>query len=72
MPTQAVQTGQDGDYVFVVKPDMTVESRPVVSGVRIESDQVIEKGLKLGEIVVTEGHVRLVSGSHVQIKKSAT
>jgi len=72
VPTQAVQTGQDGDYVFVVKPDMTVETRPVVSGVRIESDQVIEKGLKPGEIVVKEGHVRLVTGSHVQIKKSAT
>lgn len=72
VPTQAVQTGQDGDYVFVVKPDMTVESRPIVSGVRVESNQVIEKGLKPGEIVVTEGTVRLVTGSHVQIKKSAT
>lgn len=71
-PTQAVQTGQDGDYVFVVKPDMTVESRPIVSGIRIESEQVIEKGLKPGDVVVTEGHVRLVSGSHIQIKKSAT
>jgi len=72
VPIQAVQTGQDGDYVFVVKPDMTVESRPVVSGVRVDTDQVIEKGLKAGDIVVTEGHVRLVTGSHVQIKKSAT
>lgn len=72
VPTQAVQTGQDGDYVFVVKPDMTVESRPVVSGIRIDSEQVIDKGLKPGEIVVKEGHVRLVSGSHIQIKKSAT
>lgn len=68
VPTQAVQAGQDGDYVFVVKPDMTVESRPVVSGVRVESDQVIEKGLQPGEIVVTEGHVRLVTGTHVTIK----
>jgi multidrug efflux system membrane fusion protein len=72
VPTQAVQTGQDGDYVFVVKPDLTVESRPVTAGVRVESDQVIEKGLTRGETVVTEGHVRLVSGTRVQIKKSAT
>ena len=72
VPTQAVQTGQEGDYVFVVKPDMTVESRPVVSGVRVDNDQVIEKGLQPGETVVTEGQVRLVTGSHVQIKKSAT
>lgn len=70
VPTQAVQTGQDGDYVFVVKPDMTVESRPVVSGVRVDMDQVIEKGLQPGEKVVREGHVRLVSGSHVLIKNS--
>ncbi len=72
VPTQAVQTGQDGEYVFLVKPDMTVESRPVVTGVRVESDQVIEKGLQAGDIVVKEGHVRLVTGTHVQIKQSAT
>ncbi len=72
VPTQAVQTGQEGEYVFLVKPDMTVESRPVVTGVRVESDQVIEKGLQAGDIVVKEGHVRLVTGTHVQIKQSAT
>lgn len=72
VPTQAVQTGQDGAYVFVVKPDMTVESRPVTIGVRVQSDQVIEKGLRPGETVVTEGHVRLVTGSHVSIKNSST
>jgi len=72
VPTQAVQTGQDGAYVFVVKPDMTVESRPVTIGVRVQSDQVIETGLRPGETVVTEGHVRLVTGSHVSIRKSAT
>jgi multidrug efflux system membrane fusion protein len=68
VPQQAVQTGQEGDYVFVVKPDMTVESRPVLAGVRVDTDQVIEKGLRPGETVVTEGHVRLVSGTRVQIK----
>jgi len=70
IPTQALQTGQDGDYVFVLQPNMTVESRPVVSGIRVESDQVIEKGLRPGERVVTEGHVRLVSGSRVYIKNT--
>jgi len=68
VPTQAVQTGQDGDYVFVVKPNMTVESRPVVAGIRVDNDQVIEKGLRVGETVVKEGHVRLVSGTRVRIK----
>ncbi|HVP49192.1 MAG TPA: efflux RND transporter periplasmic adaptor subunit [Bryobacteraceae bacterium] len=72
VPTQAVQTGQDGDYVFVVKPDRTVESRPVVAGVRVDTDQVIEKGLRAGETVVTEGHVRLVSGTRVRIKNAPT
>ncbi|MBZ5596180.1 MAG: efflux RND transporter periplasmic adaptor subunit [Acidobacteriia bacterium] len=70
VPTQAVQTGQDGDYVFVVKPDMTVESRSVVAGVRVDTDEVIEKGLRAGETVVTEGHVRLVSGTRVRIKNA--
>jgi len=70
VPTQAVQTGQDGNYVFVVKPNMTVESRPVVAGVRVEAHQVIEKGLSVGETVVTEGHVRLVSGTRVKIRNA--
>ena len=71
VPTQAVQTGQDGDYVFVVKANMTVESRPVVAGVRVDTNQVIEKGLSVGETVVTEGHVRLVSGTRVKIRNMA-
>ena len=45
VPTQAVQTGQDGVFVYVVKDDMTVESRPVVTGARVDQDMVIEKGL---------------------------
>ncbi len=70
VPTQAVQTGQDGDYVFVVKANMTVESRPVVAGVRVDANQVIEKGLSVGETVVMEGHVRLVSGTRVRIRNA--
>ena len=72
VPTQAVQTGQDGDYVFVVKANMTVESRPVVAGVRVDTNQVIEKGLSVGETVVTEGHVRLVSGTRVKIRNAGS
>jgi multidrug efflux system membrane fusion protein len=67
VPNQAVQTGQDGTYVFVVKEDRTVESRPVVAGTRVGEDQVIEKGLQLGETVVTEGQLRLAPGSRVQL-----
>jgi len=67
VPNEAVQTGQDGSYVFVVKQDRIVESRPVVTGARVNQDLVIEKGLQAGEVVVTEGQLRLAPGSRVQM-----
>src|SRR5204862_5647571 len=72
VPQQAVQTGQDGQYVFVVKPDSTVEQRPVTSAQRVDQDVVIEKGLRPGETVVTEGQLRLEPGSRVTTDLSAT
>lgn len=68
VPSQAVQTGQQGQYVFVTKPDLTVESRPVTTGRTVESETVIEKGLEAGERVVTDGHLRLFPGAKVDIK----
>jgi membrane fusion protein, multidrug efflux system len=65
VPSQAVQTGQDGQYVFVVKDDQTVEQRSVTVGQRVEDDTVVQKGLKPGETVVTEGQLRLEPGSRV-------
>jgi membrane fusion protein, multidrug efflux system len=65
VPSQAVQTGQDGQYVFVVKPDSTVEQRPIVTAQRVDQDVVVDKGLKAGETVVTEGQLRLEPGSRV-------
>jgi len=65
VPSQAVQTGQDGQYVFVVKPDNVVEQRTVTVGQRVDQDTVVEKGLTLGETVVTEGQLRLEPGSRV-------
>ena len=70
IPATAVQTGQDGKFVFVVKPDMTVESRPVLTGRTIQRDVVVEKGLRDGESVVTSGQLRLVPGSRVEIKSN--
>lgn len=70
VPARAVQSGQSGDYVFVVKPDSTVESRPVVPGARVDREVVITKGLKPGEIVVTEGQLRLVPGMKIRISDS--
>jgi membrane fusion protein, multidrug efflux system len=68
VPNQAVQTGQDGTFVYVVKQDRTVEVRPVVTGPRIDLDLVIDKGLSAGETVVTEGQLRLQPGSRVQLR----
>ena len=65
VPSQAVQTGQDGQYVFVVKDDSTVEQRTITVGQRVEDDTVVQKGLKPGETVVTEGQLRLEPGSRV-------
>jgi len=65
VPSQAVQTGQDGQYVFVVKDDQTVEQRTVTVGQRVQDDTVVQKGLKTGETVVTEGQLRLEPGSRV-------
>jgi len=68
VPNQAVQTGQDGQFVYVVKQDRTVEMRPVVTGTRVDQELVIDRGLEPGETVVTEGQLRLTPGSHVQIQ----
>ena len=51
--------------MFVVKPDSTVEQRPVTPGQRVDQDLVIEKGLKPGEVVVTEGQLRLEQGTRI-------
>src|SRR3954469_13523962 len=65
VPSQAVQTGQDGQYVFVVKDDQTVEQRAVTVGQRVADDTVVQKGLTPGETIVTEGQLRLEPGSRV-------
>jgi membrane fusion protein, multidrug efflux system len=70
VPNEAVQTGQNGSYVYVVKQDRTVEQRPVVTGTRVEQDMVVDQGLTLGETVVTQGQLRLVPGSHVVLPGS--
>jgi multidrug efflux system membrane fusion protein len=68
VPTQAVQAGQQGPFVFVVKPDSTVESRPVKVGRRLARELVIEQGVTAGERVVTDGQLRLVPGARVEVK----
>jgi multidrug efflux system membrane fusion protein len=68
VPSQAVQTGQNGEFVFVVKQDQTVEARPVVTGVAYGGMAVIDSGLKPGEMLVTDGQIRLKPGTKVSFK----
>lgn len=69
VPNQAVQSGQDGSYVYVVKQNSTVEVRAVTAGARVEEDLVIENGLQAGETVVTEGQLRLSPGARVRVRQ---
>jgi multidrug efflux system membrane fusion protein len=66
VPNEAVQNGQDGQFIYVVKNDQTVEARNVVTGARVDQDLVILKGIQPGETVVTQGQLRLQPGATVQ------
>ncbi len=67
-PGAAIQVGQDGKYVFVVKKDMTVEQRDVTVGDETDDHAVIESGLSVGETVVTDGQLMLTTGTSISIK----
>ncbi len=69
VPTQAVQTGQKGQFVFAVRDDATVEARLVVVSRTFGEESVIESGLKAGERVVTDGQLRLTPGAKVEVKE---
>jgi multidrug efflux system membrane fusion protein len=69
VPTQAVETGQEGQYVYVVKKDMTAEVRPVTVGATVGQETIIVKGVQPGETVVTDGQLRLLPGAKVEFKK---
>lgn len=69
VPSQALQTGQKGQFVFIVKPDATAEIRPVVPGPLLKGMTVIESGIQPGEQVVIDGQLRVVPGGKVEIKQ---
>jgi membrane fusion protein, multidrug efflux system len=68
VPTLAVQSGQQGSFVYVIKPDQTVELRPVTVARTHGDDSIIATGVKPGESIVIDGQLRLVPGSRVSIK----
>jgi membrane fusion protein, multidrug efflux system len=68
IPAEAIQVGPEGQHVFVVKPDNSVEVRPVVVARTDEGEAVIAQGLQAGEQIVREGQFLLSAGSKVEIK----
>jgi multidrug efflux system membrane fusion protein len=70
VPSQAVQTGASGDFIFVVKSDSTAESRPVKVARQMDGETVISSGVAPGDTVVTDGQLRLIPGIKVQVKGS--
>jgi multidrug efflux system membrane fusion protein len=70
VPSQTVQNGQNGQFIYVLKPDQTVEERPVKIGIGIDGETVVETGLSAGETVVTDGQLRLAPGIKVTVKSS--
>ena len=72
VPTVAVQAGPDGQYVFVVKNDSTVEMRPVTVARSAGIETVLREGVKPGETIVTDGQLRLVPGSRISVKGGST
>jgi len=78
VPSQAVQVGQNGQFIYVVKSDPTntasqiVENRPVTTGITYDGETVVEKGIMAGETIVTDGQLRLSPNAKVNIKSAST
>jgi len=68
VPTAAVQTGQQGLYVFVVKKDQSAEIRPIHVGRSIGNETIVTDGLAPDDVVVIDGQLRLVAGSKVNVR----
>ena len=66
----AIQLSQQGRYVIVVRPNQTVEFRPVEVGDSLTQEMQVKKGLQAGELVVTSGQLRLQPGARVEVKEA--
>ena len=67
-PQAAIQTGQQGTYVFVLQPDLKVHQQPVTVGDTIDGFVIVKEGLSPGTTVITDGHLRLTEGAVVVIR----
>ena len=72
IPSTAVQTGQQGQYVYVIKPDNTAESRFISVGRTYQNVSVVTKGLNPGERVVVDGQLRLAPNMKVEVTNTVT
>src|SRR6185295_4279019 len=70
IPNAAVQASQQGQFVYVVKSDATVEARPLKVAWTDGDDVVVQSGLKPGETVVTDGQLRLTPGARVTVSSA--
>lgn len=71
VPSEAIQSGQQGQFAFVVKPDQTVETRFVTVGQTVDNQIVVQSGISPGETVVTDGQLRLFPGAHIRVVPAA-
>jgi len=70
VPTKAVQTGQQGDYVYVVTPDNTAEPRPIITSGVYENFTLISEGLRPGERVIVDGQLRVAPNAKVTVESA--
>ena len=71
VPAEAVQAGQQGQFIYVVGPDSKVAIRVVTAGRAFGKKMVIEKGIAPGDTVVTDGQLRLFPGAKIQAVDAA-
>jgi multidrug efflux system membrane fusion protein len=69
VPAAAIQRGPQGTFAYLVRPDRTVETRPVTTGEIQNGEALVKKGVAEGELVVVEGADRLREGARVELKE---
>jgi multidrug efflux system membrane fusion protein len=72
IPSKAIQTGQKGQFVYVVKPDNTVDLRPVKVVNTVGDESAISSGVEAGEKVVIDGQFALSPNAKVEVKEPQT
>jgi multidrug efflux system membrane fusion protein len=70
VPTKAIQTGQQGEYVYVVRADNTAESRPVKTSGTYQNLTLVSEGLKAGDRVIVDGQLRVAPNAKVTVQST--